>query len=43
VVAVRRAYQDAVTLPDPKQPLAENDILVVVAKEGAVSRMMERS
>lgn len=43
VVAVRRAGQGSVLLPDPKAPIGDSDVLVVVANEGAVSRLMERS
>ncbi|MCB9707832.1 MAG: TrkA family potassium uptake protein [Myxococcales bacterium] len=43
VVAVRRAGHGSVLLPDPTAPIGENDVLVVVANEGAVSRLMERS
>jgi trk system potassium uptake protein TrkA len=43
VIAVRKPGQRTVVLPDPQIPLAEKDVLVVVAREGAVARMMERS
>jgi trk system potassium uptake protein TrkA len=43
VIAVRKPGQRTVALPDPQIPLAEKDVLVVVAREGAVARMMERS
>jgi trk system potassium uptake protein TrkA len=40
VVALRRGH--AVSQPDPKQPLLAGDIAIVVARPGAVQRMMER-
>lgn len=43
VIALRKAGQGAVLLPDPRAPLGDRDVLVVVAKEGAVTRLMERS
>ncbi len=43
VVAIRHADNQAVLLPDPRVPLKETDLLVVIAKEGAVSRLMENS
>jgi trk system potassium uptake protein TrkA len=43
VVAIRPAGAASISLPDPAAPLAAGDVLVVVAREGAVSRMMERS
>ena len=43
VVAVRPAGRGAVLLPDPKESLKEDDVLVVVSKKNAVARLMERS
>jgi trk system potassium uptake protein TrkA len=43
VVAIRKAGKGAVVLPVPEERLGKDDVLVVVAKEGAVTRMMERS
>ncbi len=43
VVAVRRGRSGVVMLPDAKARLEDGDGLVVVAEEGAVSRMVERS
>lgn len=43
VVAVRHAGRGAVFTPDPRQPLARGDVLVLVARPGAVARMMDRS
>jgi trk system potassium uptake protein TrkA len=43
VVSIRKAGQNNVVLPDPKQPINKHDKLLVIAQEGAVSRMMERS
>lgn len=42
VVAVRRDDADGVILPAPNAPLDEADILVVVAKPGAVAELLER-
>lgn len=43
VVAIRRAQRGIVVLPNPHEPLEADDVLVVVAKEGAVTTLMERS
>lgn len=43
VVALRKAGQGSVLLPDPQAPLGAEDVLVLVAHEGAVARMLERS
>jgi trk system potassium uptake protein TrkA len=43
VVAIRKGGQGVVVLPDPGEPLGKDDVLVMVGKEGAVTRMMERS
>jgi trk/ktr system potassium uptake protein len=42
-VAIRRARRSVVVLPNPQEPLEADDVLVVVAKEGAVAKLMERS
>lgn len=42
VVAVRRPGIEDVFLPEPKEPLAEGDILVVVAKRDSLARLSER-
>lgn len=41
VVAIRRQSTGAVTLPEPHTTVDADDVLVLVAREGAVSRMME--
>lgn len=43
VVALRRAKSGLVLLPNPKLLIEDDDILVVVAREGAVLEMMEKS
>ncbi len=43
VVAIRRCEGGEVVLPAPDSVLRADDVLVVVAKEHAVSRMMDRS
>lgn len=43
VVAVRQSGTPAVVLPDANTEISDNDVLVVVAGDGAVARMMERS
>jgi trk system potassium uptake protein TrkA len=43
VVAYRAGGQGQVLAPDPKRALADKDVLLVVAHEGAVARLMERS
>lgn len=42
VVAVRPADKEVVMLPDPATILREHDVLIVVAKEGAVSRLIDQ-
>jgi len=42
-VAIRRARRSVMILPNPHEPLEADDVLVVVAKEGAVATLMERS
>ena len=41
VVAIRRSAQESVVLPGPETRLAAGDVLVMIAKEDAVPRMME--
>lgn len=41
VVALRNAKTDAVSQPDPNAALGPDDMLIVVAKEGAVARLVE--
>ncbi len=43
VIAVRRRDSPAVSLPDPKEELEAGDILIVVARTGAVDKFLERS
>lgn len=43
VVAIRRSREATVVLPEPTQPLSDGDVLVVVSKEGAVARLIERN
>lgn len=43
VVAIRRSGRGAVLLPEPNEPVHEDDVLVVVSKAGAVARLMEKS
>ena len=43
VVAVRRSEGGEVVIPNPDQPLAQDDVLVVVSREGAVGHLIERS
>jgi trk system potassium uptake protein TrkA len=43
VVAMRPAGAASILLPDPRRPLSETDILVVVARQGAVARLLDRS
>ncbi len=42
VVAIRKKADGAVILPDAESQLADGDVLVLVARHGAVSRMMEK-
>lgn len=42
VIALRREALDDVIIPQPKEPLAEGDILVVVAKPRAIAQLTER-
>jgi trk system potassium uptake protein TrkA len=41
VVAVRRSQQESIVLPHPDTKLAEGDVMVMIAKQDAVARMME--
>lgn len=43
VIAIRGQSNQAVTLPDPRQELERGDILIVVARPGAVDKFLERS
>lgn len=43
VVAIRRHASGSVIMPGPSVTLEDQDVLVVVAKEQAVQRMMEKS
>jgi len=43
VVAVRESGTRAIVLPDADTTVSDGDVLVVVARDGAVARMMERS
>lgn len=43
VVAIRRAGRGAVVTPTPDDAIAEDDAPVVVARDGAVAKWMERS
>jgi trk system potassium uptake protein TrkA len=42
VVAIRKGGTGAVVMPGPDSTLASQDVIVVVAKEQAVSQMMEK-
>lgn len=43
VIAVRRKDSQTVSLPDPKEELETGDILIVVARAGAVDKFLGRS
>lgn len=43
VIAVRKAGNQSVVLPDPKQQLERGDILIVVARPGAVDKFLDRN
>lgn len=43
VIAIRKHEDGAVILPDAETPLETGDVIVVVARQGAVSRMMEKN
>lgn len=43
VIAVRRKDSQAVSLPDPKEEFETGDILIVVARAGAVDKFLGRS
>lgn len=42
VIAVRRPERETAELPDPRRPLDPDDLLVVVARRGAVANLLER-
>lgn len=42
VVAIRRGGSGNVLIPEPKETLVAEDVLVVVSKQGAVGRLLER-
>jgi len=42
IVAVRRHTNAKVVIPEGKEKLENDDVLIVVSKPGAVSQMMER-
>ncbi|MCB9889351.1 MAG: TrkA family potassium uptake protein [Planctomycetes bacterium] len=42
VVAIRKGTSGTVVLPDADTVLAEGDVMVVVAREGVVAKMMEK-
>lgn len=42
VIAVRRRERETAELPDPRRALEPEDLLVVVARRGAVARLLER-
>jgi len=43
IVAIRRQAQARVIIPEPKERLEADDVLVVVSKQGAITQMVERS
>ncbi len=42
VIAVRRTHKETVELPDPRRPLEAEDLLVVVARRGAIAGLLEK-
>ncbi|MBL8783356.1 MAG: TrkA family potassium uptake protein [Deltaproteobacteria bacterium] len=42
VVAIRRGGSANVLIPEPKETLVADDVLVIVSKQGAVGRLLER-
>lgn len=42
VVAIRRGGSGNVLIPEPKETLVADDVLVIVSKQGAVGRLLER-
>ncbi|HXV61645.1 MAG TPA: TrkA family potassium uptake protein [Vicinamibacteria bacterium] len=42
IVGIRRDGESTVSLPEPKETLRKGDILVVVSREGAVTRLLEQ-
>lgn len=43
IVAIRRHAQAKVLIPEPKEKLQAEDVLIVVSKQGAVTQLIERS
>ncbi|MCC6624542.1 MAG: TrkA family potassium uptake protein [Deltaproteobacteria bacterium] len=43
VVAIRRGGRGNVLIPEPREALAVGDVLVVVSRHGAVSRLLEKA
>lgn len=43
IVAIRRKAQARVLMPEPREKLLADDVLIVVSKQGAVSQLVERS
>jgi trk system potassium uptake protein len=43
IVAIRRKAQARVLMPEPREKLLADDVLIVVSKQGAVSQLIERS
>jgi trk system potassium uptake protein len=42
VIAMRRADRETAELPDPRRPLGPDDLLVVVARRGAVAQLLQK-
>ncbi|MCZ7684849.1 MAG: TrkA C-terminal domain-containing protein [Sandaracinaceae bacterium] len=42
VIAIRWRGRETAELPDPRRALEADDLLVVVARRGAVARLLER-
>lgn len=42
VIAVRQEGRETAEVPDPRRPLEESDLMVVVARRGAVAGLLER-
>ena len=42
VIAIRSKGQEIVLAPDPARPLEADDVLLVVSKEGVVSKLMQK-
>jgi Trk K+ transport system NAD-binding subunit len=43
VIAIRKVGSQAVVLPNPKEQLERGDILIVVARPGAVDKFLNRN